>query len=218
MPGDAALAHQLLELIRTLALTLHPQRTGTGRVALDSDLDRDLGFDSLSRVELVSRIERSFHARLPEGLVLEAATPRDLLRALTGPTRAAAPVTQASLELGAAPSMPREIATMVDALEWHARQHPDRPHIILDDGSASTGTVTYRGLRDASRRMAGGLRRLGLARNDKAILMLPTGADYFFAFFGVLYAGGTPVPIYPPFRPAQLADHLQRHAGIIANA
>ena len=33
--------------------------------------------------------------------------------------------------------------------------------------------------------------------------MLPTGRDYFFAYLGILLAGGVPVPIYPPFRGAR---------------
>ena len=48
--------------------------------------------------------------------------------------------------------------------------------------------------------------------------MLPTGRSFFEAFFGVLYAGGIPVPIYPPFRPAQIEEHLRRQAGILTNA
>jgi 1-acyl-sn-glycerol-3-phosphate acyltransferase len=47
--------------------------------------------------------------------------------------------------------------------------------------------------------------------------MLPTGSDYFFAFFGILLAGGVPVPLYPPLRASQLQDHLRRQAGILAN-
>ncbi len=39
---------------------------------------------------------------------------------------------------------------------------------------------------------------------ESVAIMLPTSAGFFEAFFGVLYAGGVPVPIYPPFRPAQL--------------
>src|SRR5574340_472694 len=41
---------------------------------------------------------------------------------------------------------------------------------------------------------------------------------YFRCFFGVLLAGGVPVPIYPPTRPSQIEDHLRRHAGILSNA
>ena len=48
--------------------------------------------------------------------------------------------------------------------------------------------------------------------------MLPTGSEFFAAFYGALYAGCVPVPLYPPARLAQLEDHLQRSAGILRNA
>jgi 1-acyl-sn-glycerol-3-phosphate acyltransferase len=48
--------------------------------------------------------------------------------------------------------------------------------------------------------------------------MLPTGRAYLASFFGVMLAGGIPVPIYPPARLAQIEDHLKRHARILANA
>ena len=35
---------------------------------------------------------------------------------------------------------------------------------------------------------------------------------------GALFAGGVPVPLYPPSRPSQLEDHLNRIAGILLNA
>ncbi|TIU98790.1 MAG: fatty acyl-AMP ligase, partial [Mesorhizobium sp.] len=49
-------------------------------------------------------------------------------------------------------------------------------------------------------------------------LMLPTSLDFFSAFFGILYAGAVPVPIYPPMRLSQIEDHLRRQAGILSNA
>jgi len=48
--------------------------------------------------------------------------------------------------------------------------------------------------------------------------MLPTGQDFFQAFYGALYAGAVPVPIYPPARPAQIGEHLRRQAGMLRNA
>ncbi len=48
--------------------------------------------------------------------------------------------------------------------------------------------------------------------------MLPTGEDFFFAFFGVLLAGGTPVPIYPPFKASRLEEYAQRQSRILQNA
>ncbi|MDH3451120.1 MAG: AMP-binding protein, partial [Gammaproteobacteria bacterium] len=37
-------------------------------------------------------------------------------------------------------------------------------------------------------------------------------------YFGVLRAGGIPVPIYPPARLSQIEEHVRRHAGILSNA
>ncbi len=48
--------------------------------------------------------------------------------------------------------------------------------------------------------------------------MLPTGLEYFVAFFGVQLAGGIPVPLYPPARKSQIEDHLRRQAGILRTA
>src|SRR5208337_4671479 len=53
---------------------------------------------------------------------------------------------------------------------------------------------------------------------DRVALMLPTGIDFFVAFFGILYAGAIPVPIYPPMRLSQLEDHLRRQTRILGNA
>jgi acyl carrier protein len=74
----------VLEIVQGLAQELQPQRRAHA-VSLDSSLERDLGFDSLGRVELLARLERSFGVRLPEGLLGTAETPRDLLPG-TSPT------------------------------------------------------------------------------------------------------------------------------------
>ena len=61
--------------------------------------------------------------------------------------------------------------------------------------------------------LAAGLHARGLVQGDKVAIMLPTGREFFAAFFGTLYAGCVPVPLYPPARPSQLEDHLahRRH-------
>jgi acyl-CoA synthetase (AMP-forming)/AMP-acid ligase II len=73
-------------------------------------------------------------------------------------------------------------------------------------------------LLEQSRRVATSLVTRGLLPRQAVALMLPTGRDYLTSFFGVMLAGGIPVPIYPPARLAQLEDHLRRHARILANA
>ncbi|NOR51591.1 MAG: hypothetical protein GQ470_03130, partial [Gammaproteobacteria bacterium] len=52
-------AEQLLEIIAQLARELHPHRRPLP-LSLDDSLDREYGFDSLSRVELLLRLERAF--------------------------------------------------------------------------------------------------------------------------------------------------------------
>jgi len=71
----------ILQIARRLADELHPARTVATAATLDSLLDRELGFDSLGRVELLARIERALDISLPEQVFTTAETPRDLLRA-----------------------------------------------------------------------------------------------------------------------------------------
>src|SRR3569833_3073216 len=69
---------RLLAILQNLVNEL---RDGGGGVRMDSHLDRDLGLDSLARVELLPRLERQFGASLPAGVLVEAETPHDLLMA-----------------------------------------------------------------------------------------------------------------------------------------
>src|SRR5215471_21227037 len=72
----------LLDLVQQLALELHPHKHQALTVTLDSVLDRDLGFDSLGRMELLLRLERTLGVRLSEQVLASAESPRDLLHAL----------------------------------------------------------------------------------------------------------------------------------------
>jgi acyl carrier protein len=213
-------ARRVLEVARALALELHPQRKSRLRVSLDASLDRDLGLDSLGRVELLLRLERAFRVRLPEALLAEASTVRDLVQAVlsASPARARASGAVADLSLGPVAATPDDAHTFVDALEWHAREHPERTHLVLEGAAAEDLPISYAALRSGARAVAAGLRARGIRPGDSVSIMLPTGREFFEAFFGALYAGAVPVPIYPPFRPAQLEEHLRRQAGILANA
>ena len=221
VPGSGeADARRLLELARELVLALHPHRRRALRVALNSTLDRDLGLDSLGRVELLLRVERAFNIRLGEQALAQADNLRDLLVMVrqggAGPAQADRAVRPLVLE--AVQATPSEAGTLTDVLDWHCDRHGDRPHIRLEEADAAGDIVTYTMLRDRARQVAGGLRAAGLIGGQSVAIMLPTGRDFFAAFFGVLYAGGVPVPIYPPFRLSQLEEHMRRQAGILVNA
>ena len=55
----------VLALTRVFLAELHPGTARIRPVTLDSALEQDLGLDSLSRVELAARIERTFAATSP---------------------------------------------------------------------------------------------------------------------------------------------------------
>ena len=214
-------AARLSRLVRDLVWELHPHMQRRVAVTLDSDLDRDLGLDSLGRAELVLRIDRAFKVHLPDQLLADASTPRDLLQALlaAAPDRAAAMEALPS-ELTELPEVvaPFSAATLIGVLAHHVRSHGDRPHVLLWRSEDDEQTISYAELDRESRTVAAGLIERGLAPGDRVAIMLPTEAAFFEAFFGVLYAGGVPVPVYPPFRRAQVEDHLRRQAGILRNA
>ena len=213
-------ATRLLEVIRDLADELHPGATSAAPVTLDDALDRDLGFDSLGRMELLLRIERAFDLSMSEHDFATAETPRDLLRALAGAGGrhgAHAPPEVSEIALGEA-TVPHRAETLVEVLDWHVDAHPDRTHIHLYREDGEGDAVTYRDLKRAAERIAGGLQQVGVRSGESVAIMLPTGRDYFASFFGVLLAGGVPVPLYPPGRPTRIEEHLRRHADIVANS
>jgi 1-acyl-sn-glycerol-3-phosphate acyltransferase len=219
--SEEDLAKRLIQVVRDLALELHPRLTRQVAVELDSNLDRDLALDSLGRAELLLRLDRTFKVRLPDHLIGDAETPRDLLEAVLAASpamRAAgarATVEPILLPETAAPTRAR---TLIEALADHTRYHGERPHIRLWRSEEEEEQISYAELEQSSRVVAFGLLEQGLNAGDRVAIMLRTGKDYFFSFFGVLAAGGIPVPIYPPFRRAQVEDHLRRQAGILKNA
>ncbi len=211
----------LLELIAALAGELRPGAPAPA-LTLDSALETEAGIDSLGRIELLGRIERRLGWRLDEARALTAQTPRDLLAAVTGTgARAAAASRPAAPAPAPAPMpaqrIPADTATLTDALAWHAARHPERTHLYLyaDEGGTQ---IAYGELLGAAETVAAGLGARGLTPGQPVALVLPTGADFFRSFLGILLAGGVPVPLYPPLRPAQIEEHLNRQAAILANA
>ena len=78
------MAVALIEIARELHRELHPRSRMGERAELESSLETVWGFDSLSRAELLLRVERAFGIHLPEHLLCEAETLDDLLAALRG--------------------------------------------------------------------------------------------------------------------------------------
>ncbi|MBE0620336.1 MAG: AMP-binding protein [Burkholderiales bacterium] len=208
------------KLISVIEQMVRDTRQGQAvKVALDSSLERDLGLDSLARVELVLRVERAFDVSLPEHALYAAETPRDLLRLVHGsqgvrraePEKGIRSLVQAEPE-----ALACKAETLLDALAWHAARHPDRlqVHLYTEPGEEE---LSYAAIHNGAAAYASRFAAHGLQPGQTAAIMLPTGRDYLFSFFGILMAGGVPVPLYPPARPAQIEEHLRRHVGILDN-
>ena len=211
----------VIDCIWEFVCELHPHLKRRGRPGLDSSLDTDLALDSLTRMELLARLERCFQVRLPEQLMTQAETPRDLLRGLLSAStsgeeqRSLARVAHTGLDTEDKPESAR---TLLEVLDWHVRQHPDRVHVHYYDEDDQSTALTFAELRSGAERVAAGLRDAGLEAGQTVAIMLPSGLEYFFSFLGVLIAGGIPVPIYPPMRMSQMEEHVGRHAKILDNA
>lgn len=200
-------------------------------LTLDSSLERDVGLDSLSRLELLGRIEDAFDVSLSEHAYSGAETLRDVLRAIqsTEPARRSAfradPSAQTRIDRDTpraderldAVVLPDAAGTLLDVLQFHAQRHPDRTHIRFYQDDGNGDTLTYGGLDEAAKRVAAGLFEEDLQREDTVAIMLPPGTEYFASYFGALIAGAVPVPLYPPARPSKIEEHLRRQVVILNN-
>ncbi|MCK5002558.1 MAG: AMP-binding protein [Gammaproteobacteria bacterium] len=212
--------NELIQVINGLVSEFHQNRPSVKAISLDSHFEKDLGLDSLARVELIARIEKKFKLALPEQTFAEAESVRDLLRAIQGaetPREFLYTADISSVELDGTKSTPDDSRTLIDVLNWHVSTHPDRPHIQMYTDAGNGEVISYKQLKDIAMRVAGGLQQRGLKSAEPVALMLPSGPDYFYSFFGILLAGGIPVPVYPPARPSQLEDHMRRHVHILNN-
>src|SRR5580658_3211756 len=210
-------------------------------------LERELGLGSLERVELMLRLGDACGVRLPDRVVAEADTLQDLVEAILrveagedgngtgarGTTTAASG--SVSVALTSAPtSSPftsaspairpdieeqiRKAETLSEILRLRGRGEPGRSHIQIYEEDGQLRTITFGELYERASVVAADLRRRGLEPEQTVAIMLPTCAEFFWTFAGILLAGGIPVPIYPPFRADRIAEYATRQSNILRNA
>lgn len=210
---------KLLSLVREFISEFKSERA-LGHLNLTASIDRDLGVDSLGRVELFLRIEKAFSIQFPDRLMAEAETIQDILTAI----RKSSLLPQKNIRREFAETLEQPVPdpfsskTLIEVLLRRAEKEPHRPHIYLQDENGEEQIIRYGGLLEASLKVANGLHELGLRQGETVALMLPTCADFFYAFFGTLLAGGIPVPIYPPLRADKVEEYAVREANILNNA
>ncbi len=219
-PAQEIAPERLLAIVAAVAKEARPHVEP--RPTLDSSLEKELGLDSLARVELVLRLEKEFGSSLPEQALGTSETPRDLLRFLlsgAGHEAKIADRTVVSLAQGEGVRAPTDAqaATLSEALAYHVEHQPERLTVFMYEGEKEF-PLSYRALWDGALGYAAHLAAEGLQPGQMVAIMLPTCKEYLYAFYGVLLAGGVPVPLYPPARLTTIEDHMTRHVGILKSA
>lgn len=173
------------------------------QVTLDASLQRHLGIDSLSRAELFQRIEKAFEIPVPDRILIEADTLSDIVLFL----QEAQPGIKFQIKRERITSHGDKshvdlshVQTLLEVLQLYANTSPNKPHIYFQNEDGGEEIITYGKLLETSLRVAKGLREQGIRDGETVAIMQPTNPRFFYTFFGVLLAGGVPVPIYPPFR------------------
>jgi fatty-acyl-CoA synthase len=107
-------------------------------------------------------------------------------------------------------------ATIVEAI--------DQGRGILDVGYTFVGPdgkeefFSWDRLRAESIKRAHHLRKLGLKKGDRLAMVLPDGQDFVPTFFGALWAGIIPVPLYPPLSLGKLDTYVESLVTIMRKA
>jgi len=229
----SAVEAQALEAVRQLLTELGGSR-GLEELharGLKAHLERELGLGSLERVELMLRLGDARGVRLPEQVMAEANTVGDLVEAILRQETAEAGAAQSSREevesaratsaaAATRPELERQVRSaesLTEILRLRGLGEPERAHIHLYEGDEPR-TIKYGELYARASAAARELARRGLEPQQTVAIMLPTCAEFYASFAGILLAGGIPVPIYPPFRADRIAEYATRQSNILRNA
>ena len=236
----AAVSAQTLAVVRQILGELGSPRGAEELTArgLAAHLERELGLGSLERVELMLRLGDACGLRLPDRVVADAETVQDLVDALlhaelsgeaeatgrhtnaheppTSPVKASPAVD--SQHLADLERRIRAAETLTEILRLRGLGEPARAHIQLYEEDDHLRTITFGDLYQRASLVASELRRRGLEPGQTVAIMLPTCAEFFYTFAGILLAGGIPVPIYPPLRADRIGEYATRQANILRNA
>ncbi|KTD43378.1 AMP-binding protein [Legionella quateirensis] len=217
--NQQAVEEQVLSIVREFMTDLDAER-GRQAVTLAASLDRDIGIDSLGKVELFRRIEKAFSLQLPERALVDIESLNDLTQVIIEccHTVSKHKVKHFTARLGITDIDLTSAKTLIEVLTAYATKEAQRPHLFLQHEQGEEEIISYAQLLKEAEYIAQGLNNKGIKQGDTVAIMLPTSAEFFYAFCGVLLSGAIPVPIYPPFRPDRIEEYTRREARILHNA
>lgn len=85
------------------------------------------------------------------------------------------------------------VSNLLEIIENHAADHPEKHAVTFDDDPPCTYGALSRGIN----RVGARLLRKGIKPGDRILVAVPNSIEFLFAFYGILKAGGTAVPVSP---------------------
>ncbi|MFL0670205.1 MAG: AMP-binding protein [Erythrobacter sp.] len=98
---------------------------------------------------------------------------------------------------------PRDVCVTRYALERWAREQPDMPYMVFEDGSC----WTYRELKARVEQLAAGLAGLGVGQGDHVAVWLPNNRECVLTFHALNWLGAVFVPFNTAYR-GRLLEHV----------
>jgi long-chain acyl-CoA synthetase len=120
------------------------------------------------------------------------------------------------------PSDPPEFRPWFKYYDPQVPPHLTYPRIplysLLDEAAAKYPTgpctnffgkrLTYREIKELSDRFAASIRRMGIRKGDRVVLLLPNSPQFIIAYYGLLKTGATVVPLNPLSAERELEFYL----------
>ncbi|KDE98474.1 AMP-dependent synthetase [Mycolicibacterium aromaticivorans JS19b1 = JCM 16368] len=114
--------------------------------------------------------------------------------------------------MNSTPAVRPKFETLTEMLDAAALR--DKNLIFVDRNEVDTD-VPMADIARRARSVAAGLHDNGVEPGQRVALVLPTGPEFVACFFGALYAGAIPVPLYPPVRLGKLDEYRDRTAAML---
>ena len=95
-----------------------------------------------------------------------------------------------------------------EILESTSQKTPHNPAVIFENKP-----ITYKEVEETANRCAHGLRSRGVKQGELVGVLIPNSPEFIFAYFGILKAGATVVPMNPTLSIDEL-DYMMRDADI----
>src|SRR5450432_1469889 len=102
--------------------------------------------------------------------------------------------------------MDMEHAHLIAALEGLAGVTDNGFTFITSGGGEEF--ISFDALRLDAMNRAAHFRSAGLVKGDRVALVMPDGQDFVPTFFGAIWAGLVPVPLYPPLSMGKLDSYI----------